>query len=216
WALALAARPTRARRRCTRGRIVSRRAPVTSSANATFASAVRSGRRRKSWNTTPSRRRSFGMSPRRRRAEEKPETRTSPVVGRSAIRISLRIVDFPAPEWPVRKTNSPLRTWRETSRRAAPERGYSLETDCSLITRVGRLRGTWNASPNLFPGPGRVKAPREAGGEVDGLDHRPRVGDPAAGDVERGPVVGGGAGEGKAQGDVDPASEGDRLEGRHP
>ena len=48
----------------TRAGIVSRRAPVTSSAKATFSSAVRSSSRRKSWNTTPSRRRSLGISSR--------------------------------------------------------------------------------------------------------------------------------------------------------
>ena len=42
-------------RRCS-----ARGVPITSSANATFCSAVRSSSRRKSWKTMPSRRRSFG------------------------------------------------------------------------------------------------------------------------------------------------------------
>ena len=36
------------------------------------------------------------------------------------------MVDFPAPEWPVRKTNSPLPTRNETSLRASAPLGYDL------------------------------------------------------------------------------------------
>src|SRR6266516_1802948 len=110
YACALAARPTCVSTRITRAGIVEARAPVTSSANATFSSAVRSSRRRKSWNTMPSRRRSIGMSLRRIAATVKPDTRTSPLVGRSSAYTSLRTVDFPAPEWPVRNANSPFAT----------------------------------------------------------------------------------------------------------
>jgi hypothetical protein len=40
--------------------------------------------------------------------------------GMSAIWMRRMTVLFPAPEWPVRKTSSPLRTWNDTSRSAAP------------------------------------------------------------------------------------------------
>ena len=49
-------------------------------------------------------------APRRRGARSRcsPETRTSPLVGRCSANSSFMMVDLPAPEWPVRKTNSPL------------------------------------------------------------------------------------------------------------
>jgi hypothetical protein len=80
------------------------------------------------------RRRSFGISRRRIRFDEKPETRTSPSVGSSAMWIRRRIVLFPAPDGPVRNANSPFARWNETSFKASPERGYSLYTLMSLIT----------------------------------------------------------------------------------
>ncbi len=64
-------------------------------------------------------------------------TLTSPDVGRSAMWTRRIVVVLPDPEWPVRKANSPLWTWRETSRSAYPRFGYSLETFVSLITGPG-------------------------------------------------------------------------------
>ena len=58
--------------------------PITSSANATFCSAVRSSSRRKSWKTTPSRRRSAGIWCLVIVTELCPATRTSPCDGRSS------------------------------------------------------------------------------------------------------------------------------------
>src|SRR6184192_513653 len=133
-ACALAASPTWVSTRITRAGMVERRAPVTSSANATFSSAVRSSSRRKSWNTMPSRRRSIGTSLRRNSATLNPETRTSPLVTGSSANTSFRTVDLPAPEWPVRNTNSPLAMWKETSFRASPPLGKALKTFVNLIT----------------------------------------------------------------------------------
>ena len=62
------------------------------------------------------------------------EPSTSPLVGRSARYIMRIAVDFPAPLWPVRKANSPFRTWKETFWRAAPLLGYSRVTAVNLIT----------------------------------------------------------------------------------
>jgi len=41
-----------------------------------------------------------------------PDTRTSPWVGRCSAKSSRMMVDFPAPLWPVRNTNSPSRRGR--------------------------------------------------------------------------------------------------------
>ena len=124
---ALAASPTCASRRLRpRARSSARVAPVTSSAKATFSSAVRSGRRRKSWKTTPSapaELRDVAAAQARRGEAGDPHL---PRRGRLRHLESCRMVDLPAPEWPVRKANSPFRMWKETSRSAAPERGYSL------------------------------------------------------------------------------------------
>ena len=51
--------------------------------------------------------------------------------------MSLRVVDLPDPECPVRKANSPFLTWKETSWRAYPRFGYSFVTCVSLITGRG-------------------------------------------------------------------------------
>src|SRR2546428_1301694 len=84
YACALAARPTCVSTRITRAAIVDERALVTSSAKATFSSAVRSSSSRKSWKTIPSLRRSRGTSRGRISFTLYPETRTSPEVGRSS------------------------------------------------------------------------------------------------------------------------------------
>jgi len=67
--------------------------------------------------------------------DEKPLARTSPWVGLSAMCASRRAVDFPDPEWPVRKENCALAKWKDTSHRAGSERAYSFVTDMNLITR---------------------------------------------------------------------------------
>ncbi len=51
-------------------------------------------------------------------SDEYPVTRTSPEVGRSAMCTRRIVVVFPEPECPVRKANSLLCTWKETSRSA--------------------------------------------------------------------------------------------------
>jgi hypothetical protein len=91
-----------------------------------FSVAVRSSSRRKSWNTMPSRRRSMGMSLGRRSLTLAPETRTSPEVGCCSAYSIFMMVDFPAPECPVRKTNSPLPTRKDTSLSARAPLGYDL------------------------------------------------------------------------------------------
>src|SRR5690606_20942616 len=87
----------------------------------------------------PSRRRSRGTSSRRSRGIAKPDTRTSPLEGRSSAYINLSTVDFPAPEWPVRNTNSPRPTWKVISWSAAPVPvGYCFETLWNrIIARAG-------------------------------------------------------------------------------
>jgi len=57
----------------------------------------------------------------------RPLTRICPSLGRSARKRSFRSVVFPAPEGPVRKTNSPRATWNVTSRRTRRP-WYSFET----------------------------------------------------------------------------------------
>src|SRR5256886_15753041 len=82
----------------------------------------------------PRRRRSIGTSRGRSSATLKPETRTSPLVTGSSAYTSLRTVDLPAPEWPVRNTNSPFPVWNVTSFRASPPLGKGLKTFVNLIT----------------------------------------------------------------------------------
>ena len=76
------------------------------------------------------------------RSEVYPVTRTSPLVGRSAMWLSRIVVDFPDPECPVRNTNSPFFTCSETSRSTNPPFAYSLDTFVSLITGSWRLGGS--------------------------------------------------------------------------
>src|SRR5688572_16829376 len=54
--------------------------------------------------------------------------------------MSLRTVLLPAPEGPVRKTNSPRLTWNETSSIAGPPRGYCFVTwEKRIIGSLERL-----------------------------------------------------------------------------
>ena len=84
--------------------------PSTSRASATLSSTVRCGSSLKSWKTTPMFRRRKGMLHWRMRATFRPPTRICPRVAGSAQKTSLSSVVFPAPEGPVRNTNSPFST----------------------------------------------------------------------------------------------------------
>src|SRR5688572_31312206 len=87
-------------------------------------------------------------------ADEYPETRTSPLVGRSAMWMRRSIVDLPAPLWPVMKQNSPLRMCRDTSSRASPERGYSF------VTWLNEIIASWQADFLRAPAEPPVRALR--------------------------------------------------------
>src|SRR5690606_32633135 len=218
-------------------------APVTSSANATFSAAVRSGSRRKSWKMKLTLRRRIAISRRRIVSEEKPLTRTSPLVGQSAMWISRRIVDLPAPLCPVRKQNSPLWSSNDTSFSASPTRGYSLWTWSNRIMSFRLSRASVRPGPHALPVPAKptlsgamagpfpyqrnplfrepscpalpVQACREPRGEANRLDHGRGVGAVLPGDVQRRPVVRRGPHEGEAERDVDAVAERGRLEGGH-
>ena len=85
------------------------RSPRTSSGNATFSATVRSGRSLKSWNTTPMLRRTYGIA---RRADLRDvPAEDQELAGRRRLGAEEqleRACDFPAPDGPVRKTNSPF------------------------------------------------------------------------------------------------------------
>lgn len=88
---------------------------MTSCAKATFCATVLFGSSRKSWNTVPSWRRMWGTFQFDSRARSLPRTCTVPVLARSSRRSRRRKVDFPEPEDPTRKTNSPFSISRDTS-----------------------------------------------------------------------------------------------------
>src|SRR4051794_2606962 len=109
---------------------------MTSSAKATFCATVRSRSRRKSWKTQPMVRRSLGTCHLLIVFSVLPLTTIVPEVGVSSLSSNRRNVDFPEPEDPMRKTNSPLSISVDTSSRAGrPLAGYSLVTCCNSITR---------------------------------------------------------------------------------
>src|SRR3954451_11464509 len=109
---------------------------MTSSAKATFCATVRSRSRRKSWKTQPMVRRSLGTCHLLIVFSVLPLTTIVPEVGVSSLSSNRRNVDFPEPEDPMRKTNSPLSILVDTSSRAGrPLAGYSLVTCCNSITR---------------------------------------------------------------------------------
>src|SRR2546425_992608 len=62
-----------------------------------------------------------------------PFTQTPPWVGFSSIYISLRMVVFPDPLGPMRKTNSPRLIWKVTWLSATRWRVYSFATSSSVI-----------------------------------------------------------------------------------
>ncbi len=72
----------------------------------------------KSWKTQPMFRRSIGTFERRSRPRSRPPTMIRPEVGSSSFRSSRTIVDFPEPDGPTRKTNSPFSITNEASSRA--------------------------------------------------------------------------------------------------
>ena len=79
-----------------------------------FSEAVRFGRSLKSWNTQPTFRRSSGTFERLRRTRSRPPTTIRPSVASSSLRMRRTTVDFPEPEAPTTKTNSPLSMVNET------------------------------------------------------------------------------------------------------
>ena len=91
---------------------------ITSRAKATFWATVRSRSSRKSWKTQPMVRRSLGTCHLLIVFSVLPLTMTVPEVGVSSFSSSRRNVDFPEPEDPMRKTNSPLSISVDTSSRA--------------------------------------------------------------------------------------------------
>src|SRR3954453_19649895 len=100
-----------------------------------------------------------------------PFTLIVPEVGVSSLSSSRRNVDFPEPEDPMRKTNSPLSISVDTSSRAGRLlAGYSLVTCCSSITRRhGTCLGHENAPSAteragvlLAHGDRRARTPRSA------------------------------------------------------
>ena len=97
---------------------------MTSMANATFSYTVLFGRSLKSWNTHPMLRRSWGTFQWLSCEMSRPATTIRPLVACSSRSRSLRKVDFPEPDGPTRKTNSPFWTSAVTS----SERG-----DVSLV-----------------------------------------------------------------------------------
>ena len=82
--------------------------PITSRAKATFSYAVRFGSSRKSWNTHPIDRRKCGIFHDRSEVTSLVLTTTLPREGATSCSSSLMIVDFPDPEGPMKKTNSPF------------------------------------------------------------------------------------------------------------
>ena len=80
-----------------------------------FSNAVRFGRSLKSWKTQPMFRRSIGTFERLSRPSSRPPTMMRPSVGSSSLIKSLTSVDFPEPDGPTRKTNSPLSMVSESS-----------------------------------------------------------------------------------------------------
>jgi hypothetical protein len=95
--------------------------PITSRAKATFSKTVLSGRSLKSWNTVPTFRRRYGTFHGDRWAMSFPATQMLPRLGSSSFSRRRMNVDFPDPDGPTTKTNSPLRTSMLTSSRATTE-----------------------------------------------------------------------------------------------
>ena len=140
----LPSRPTISRVSGTTLLMWERGLPITCSAKPTLSVTVLLGSSRKSWKTVPMLRRRLGTFQLASRLISLPATNTRPCVGRASRSTSRRKVDFPEPDSPTRKTNSPFSTSTLTSssagRLVAP---YCLETFSNRITIVGsgRRRG---------------------------------------------------------------------------
>jgi len=76
----------------------------------------------KSWNTTPIVRRKYGICESGSTPMLRPLTMICPDVGASSRKRSFKNVDLPAPEGPVKKTNSPLSIEQVTSVNACRNR----------------------------------------------------------------------------------------------
>ena len=77
-------------------------------ANATFSYTVLSGNNLKSWNTTPILLLRYGIRFGFKKVVSFPFIIIFPDVGSSSFKINLIKVDFPEPELPTKKANSPL------------------------------------------------------------------------------------------------------------
>ena len=108
-------KPTRASASGTACWMKARDAPMTCSVKATFWNTVLLGSRRKSWKTDPMCRRKYGTLRDERVLRSRPSTTTRPSLGPSSRRIRRRQEDFPEPDAPTRKTNSPRCTSKSTS-----------------------------------------------------------------------------------------------------
>src|SRR5207245_1149240 len=82
-------------------------------------------------------RRSIGTFERRRRVRSRPPTMIRPRVGSSSFSMSRTIVDFPDPDAPTTKTNSPFSITNVTSRRAVTSGSYTFVTDSNTIIALG-------------------------------------------------------------------------------
>ncbi len=94
-------------------------------------------------------RRTYGTEDARILATFRPKTSSCPAVGSSAQKTSRSRVDFPAPDGPVRKTNSPLRISRLTSDSAGASVPYCFSTWKSwIIGPLPRHRPPAPSSPD--------------------------------------------------------------------
>src|SRR4051794_434245 len=144
----LPSRPTRSSTSGTILRTVAAGLPITSRANATLPPTVLFGSSRKSWNTQPMRWRSLGTRRRGSFATFMSATVIVPRVGTSSRSSSRRNVDFPDPDGPMRKTNSPRSTSTETRSSAG-----RVDVLYILVTRSRRI--TTAQPSDALPGPCR-------------------------------------------------------------
>src|ERR1700730_11236383 len=115
-----------------------RETPMTSSAKATFSYTHFLWRSLKSWKTHPMLRRRNGTFHAESSLMSLPATQIRPLSGDSSLVSRRRNVDFPDPDGPTRKTNSPLVMSTEQSRRATVVFLYDLVTDSRRIMVVER------------------------------------------------------------------------------
>ena len=138
-----AGRPARRGRRC-RGRVIP-------------------SMRLKNWNTMPTwRRRIRARASSDASARSRPTTRTLPASGRSSPARTLRNVDLPQPDGPVRATNSPHRTTRSAPRRARTGAASRRRSCAGRRRRGGPRRPPLRGFPRL-PRRQRRASPRGRG-----------------------------------------------------